>query len=290
MRTAGNYVVITPVRDEERHIEKTILSMAAQTMPPLRHIVVNDGSHDRTGEIIDAYARRFPWLTALHRQDRGYRNSAGGEIDAFYFGFRSLGAAPWEYIVKLDGDLSFDADYFERMIALFSADLRLGMASGVIYNLINGSLQLEHTPRFHVRGAAKMYRRACWEAMNGMYAMNGWDTLDDVKANMLGWRTGNFPDLRIVHYRPTGQAVGMWKNAIKNGQGSYIAGYHPLYMLVKCVKRIVRHPIVVESVGLLYGFIGSYIAKPPRVDDKKLIAYLRRQQLNRLLFRQTIWK
>ena len=290
MSGSGSYVVISPARDEEENIEKTIRSVVGQSIPPAAFIIVDDGSRDATGAIIDAYARRYAWMTALHRPDRGYRNSAGGEIDAFYFGYKQLPITDWKFIVKLDGDMSFESDYFARCLDYFDADPLLGMGSGVIYNLVNGALELERTPRFHVRGCAKMYRRACWEAIGGMYAFNGWDTLDEVKANMLGWKTRNFTSLKIIQHRPTGQAVGAWKNAVKNGAGSYISGYHPLYMLTKCLMRSWRKPFLIESAGLLYGFLKGYLTRTPRVEDRKLIGYLRKQQLNRLFFRPSIWK
>jgi biofilm PGA synthesis N-glycosyltransferase PgaC len=291
MEQKNKYIVITPVRDEERYIEKTILSVVAQTVPPAQYVIVNDGSHDKTGEIIDSYAQKYSWITALHRKDRGYRNSAGGEVDAFYTGYKTLTVQDWNFIVKLDGDLSFDPDYFEQCMEYFSAYSDLGMGSGVILNLNeNGGLQREHDPVFHVRGAAKMYRRECWEALKGMYAINGWDTLDEVKANMLGWKTRSFKNLNITQYRTTGMAVGAWKNAIKNGVGSWVSGYHPLYLASKCVKRLFNKPYFVESVGMLYGFLQGYFGKIPRVEDKNLIHYLRQQQLKRLFLRPTIWK
>jgi hypothetical protein len=126
--------------------------------------------------------------------------------------------------------------------------------------------------------------------MKGMYAINGWDTLDEVKANMLGWKTHNFPDLKIIQHRTTGMEVGIWKNAIKNGVGAYIAGYHPVYLASKCLKRALRRPLFVESAGILYGFCKAYAKRMKRVEDQTLIRYLRRQQMNRLFLRPTIWK
>jgi poly-beta-1,6-N-acetyl-D-glucosamine synthase len=290
MPLRNKYVLISPVRDEDRFIEKTILSVIAQTVLPVRYVIVDDGSHDRTGEIIDSFAAKYPWITALHRTDRGFRNSAGGEVQAFYTGFATLVETEWDFVVKLDGDLSFDPDYFEKCLARFDADPKLGMGSGVIYNLENGKLTLERTPMFHVRGAAKMYRKECWNELKGMYAINGWDTLDEVKANMLGWETKNFADLKIVQHRATGMEVGIWKNAIKNGIGAYVAGYHPLYMVSKCLKRALHRPFFIESAGLLFGFCKGYLSGMRRVEDEKLIHYLRRQQMNRLFLRPTIWK
>ena len=42
------YVVISPVKDEERHVEHTLRSMAQQTVKPVRWIIVDDGSRDQT--------------------------------------------------------------------------------------------------------------------------------------------------------------------------------------------------------------------------------------------------
>jgi glycosyltransferase involved in cell wall biosynthesis len=51
------YVVITPVRDEEVFLEATIESMVHRTILPLEWIIVDDGSKDNTGKIIDEFAQ-----------------------------------------------------------------------------------------------------------------------------------------------------------------------------------------------------------------------------------------
>ena len=284
------YVIISPVRDEEKYIAKTISSVVLQNVLPLRYIIVDDGSRDGTGAIIDDFAKRYSWITAIHRKDRGFRNSAGGEVDAFYDGFQLIENDPWDFVVKLDGDLSFEPDYFEKCFSFFDAAPTLGIGSGEIVNLDKGRLFAENDPDFHVRGAAKMYKRECWDALGGMYPINGWDTLDEVKANMLGWKTRCFSSLKIIQHRPTGKAVGSWKNAVKNGLGAHVAGYHPLYMAAKCIKRLFEKPYIVESVGLMFGFVKGAVTGLARVDDGELIRYLRCQQLRRLFLLPTIWK
>ena len=51
------YVLITPAHNEERFIPKTLESMVAQTLLPERWIIVDDGSTDRTAEILRSYAQ-----------------------------------------------------------------------------------------------------------------------------------------------------------------------------------------------------------------------------------------
>lgn len=287
---SSKYVVITPVRDEEAHLRFTIESMIAQSIPPVEWVIVNDGSTDDTGRIIDEFGVRFPWIRAVHRANRGFRKSGGGVVEAFNDGYRALSSEDWDFIVKFDGDLSFGPEYFQKCLAHFEADFTLGVGGGSIYHIIHREEILESCPMFHVRGATKIYRKACWDAIGGFWPAPGWDTLDEIKANRLGWTTQHFPELRLIHHRQTGSAEGLWRGLVKNGRANYVCGYHPLFMLSKCVRRLVMKPYVVGSIGLLYGFVTGYLKRIPQVDDADTISYLRAQQLARMTGGQTIWR
>ncbi len=302
LRKPPRYVVVSPVRDEAQYLRHTIGSMLQQTIRPAEWIVVNDGSSDGTAEIAARLASEVDWISAVHRPDRtessrfrtsadrGARAREAKEIEAFYEGFERITATDWDFLVKLDGDVGFEPDYFEKCFAAFDADPKLGIAGGLICNLVNGELHLELVPGFHVRGATKIYRRDCWRDIGGVVRGAGWDTLDEVKANMLGWSTRSLSELRVVHYRLTGSANGAWRNAVKNGVWSYVSGYHPLYMAARCARRVAKKPYVVGAIAMLYGFVQGYIHDIQRVDDKRLIRYLREQQLRRLLCRASIWR
>jgi biofilm PGA synthesis N-glycosyltransferase PgaC len=285
------YVIITPVRDEEAHLRATIQSVASQTVVPEEWVIVDDGSTDRTWAILEECAGEFPWIRPVHRADRGFRKSGGGVVEAFNAGYSILACGDWDFIVKLDGDLTFEPDYFEKCFAYFDRESALGVGGGVIYNLMeDGTKKLEGGPAFHVRGATKIYRRACWLGIGGFWPAPGWDTLDEVKANMLGWTTKSFPDLGLLHHRQTGAADGRWRNLVKNGASDYICGYHPLFMLVKCTWRLLQRPYLMGSIGLAYGFLSSSLKGVPQVDDAELIKYLRREQLARLRGSRTVWQ
>lgn len=283
------YIIITPVRNEEQYIEKTFQSVIQQTIKPTEWIIVNDGSTDNTRKIIDSFAQHHSWIQIVHREDRGFRKAGGGVMEAFYDGYNSIKSMNWDYIVKLDGDLSFNDDYFEKCFSKFDRDSKLGIGGGMVVHEIDGKLVIDETPLFHVRGATKIYRKACWDAIGKLIQAPGWDTLDEIKANMLGWKTLSFQDINLVHHRFTGQAYGTWKNWVKNGTANYISGYHPLFMSIKCLKRIFQKPYVLGSVGLFYGFVKGYVKKIPQVEDTELINYIRQQQLRKLTFRKSIW-
>jgi glycosyltransferase involved in cell wall biosynthesis len=284
------YVVISPVRDEEAHLTFTINSMIAQTSRPSEWVIVNDGSTDGTAAIIDKYAAQYPWIRAVHRPNRGFRKAGGGVVEAFNDGLKALSTSAWDFIVKMDGDLTFESTYFENCFDTFQREPKLGIGGGVICYIENGAKRFEPCPEFHVRGATKIYRRDCWDAIGGFWPAPGWDTMDEVKANMLGWGTRSFPELHLVHHRYTGTADGIWAGLVKNGRANYVCGYHPLFMLAKCCVRLRKRPFIIGSLALLYGFVSGYLKQIPQVDDLKTIGFLRRQQLGRLWGRETIWR
>ena len=288
----SRYVVVTPVRNEEKFLPLTIESMKEQTIRPAKWVIVDDGSTDRTAEITKAAAESTPWIEVITRADRGFRKAGGGVIEAFYEGYPQVESESWDYLVKLDGDLSFESDYFERCFNKFASDPKLGVAGGTICSVTaNGkSPESKIDPRFHVRGATKIYRAECWQQIGGLLQVAGWDALDEIKANMLGWTSNTFSDIQIVHHRPAGAAYGRWNDHVKGGLANYIAGYHPLFMVLKCVRRMWHKPYLFGGTALLFGFCKGYINRVPQVEDRALINYLRQQQMGLLLCRKSLWR
>jgi glycosyltransferase involved in cell wall biosynthesis len=303
--TTPCYVIVSPVRDEAEFLDETIRCVVSQTVRPARYILVDDGSSDDTLKIIERWAAEFPWIVPIHRPnssrqavakegdkklDRGKRAREAKEIIAFYDGYARLDETDWQFLCKLDGDVGFDPDYFEQCFREFENDPKLGVGGGDICHLQDGRPVVEVNPCFHVRGATKIYRRECWDEIGGVTRGAGWDTLDELKANMLGWKTRSFDHLQMIHYRFTGAANGKWQNAVKKGEWNYISGYHPLFMTVKVLRNLFKPPFGKGAVGLLYGYLLASFTRVARINDPQLIGYIQDQQLRRLFFRETIWR
>jgi glycosyltransferase involved in cell wall biosynthesis len=287
------YVIVTPVRDEAAHLAVTADSLVAQTITPAQWVVVDDGSTDGTGDIARRSAAQHPWVTVVERADRGFRAPGGGVMEAFHDGFAAVTVTDWDFLVKLDGDVLLEPDYFEQCLARFDANPRLGIGGGAFHNPVGaGSDEYaeERTPVFHVRGATKIYRRACWDAIGGLIRTTGWDTYDEVKANRLGWETYTFRDLVVRQQRTTGGVAGPWQNAVKNGKAAHIVGYDPVFMLARAARSLARPHGLKIGAGLLRGYFGAVFERAPRVDDPETIRYIRREQRNRLLGRESIWR
>ena len=118
--TSIKYIIISPVRNEEKNIEYTIQSVLSQTIKPAKWIIVDDGSSDKTPDIIKKYLPINEWMSLIQLADRGYYDlMGGGEIKAFYKGYEKICDEDFDFLVKLDGDISFDKNYFEDLYKEF---------------------------------------------------------------------------------------------------------------------------------------------------------------------------
>src|SRR5438477_11902778 len=95
------YVLITPAHNEEAFIRKTLDSVVAQTVLPERWVIVDDGSTDRTAEIVESYKKRYPWVELIRRPRRLDRNFAG-KVRAFNTGFERAASLPFEVLGNAD--------------------------------------------------------------------------------------------------------------------------------------------------------------------------------------------
>lgn len=278
------YVVISPVRNEEDYIQLTLDSVISQTIKPIKWIIVDDGSQDKTAQIAQRYLNKFSWIYLLTLSNRGFRQRGEGVINAFNAGF-ALVNFKFDFIAKLDGDVSFQHDYFERLFDYFKSNPALGIAGGGIYIKEKNSWVLERVPSDHVRGATKVYRRKCFEDIKGLQPVGGWDSIDEIKAQMKGWETRSFEDLIVFHHRPLGQADGKLSTMVKSGVSSYVRGYHPLAMLFRgAVRAIKDRPILLSGLAMWWGYLKSWLINSPQFDDPELVAYYRKKTLRRLAF------
>ena len=290
MNNVYNYVIISPVRNEEEFIIHTLESVCNQSIRPIEWIIVDDGSTDSTPEIILEFIKTHSWIKYLRRNDRGYPEPGRGIIEAFYYGFENLSSSHFDFIVKLDGDLSFKCHYFETIFSRFKDNPRLGIASGICFILKNGHLVEEKHPRFHTRGPTKIYRKECFDQIGGLIKHLGWDTLDEIKANYLGWQTSSFEDLHLTHFKPTGFNTGSFRWAVKLGSSNYYTGYHPLFMVAKALYRLPQKPFVLGSVAILFGYYRNLIARKKTIVSPDLRHFLRREQIKRLVGLKSLWR
>lgn len=277
------YVLVTPVRNEEKFITRTLDSMVAQTLLPERWIIVDDSSTDRTAEVVSKYASRHSWIE-LVRHPSGPNRSFAAKVHAFNYGFERIRALSFDIVGNLDGDLSFEPDYLEFLMRKFADDPALGVAGTPFtedggYDTARDSFEGEN----HVAGGCQLFRRQCFEEVGG-YIPNpagGIDWIAVTTARMKGWKTKSFPEKRFHHYRTLGTAgkSGM-AASFSYGKKDYYLGSSPVWQLFRVAYRSIKQPQ--EGVGLLAGYCWAAIRRVKRPVTADLIRFHRREQSQKL--------
>ena len=278
-----NYVLITPAHNEEAFIERTLASMVAQTRFPERWVIVDDGSADRTAQIVEGYASRYQWIE-LFRMPQRINRSFAGKVHAFNAGLERARSLKFDVIGNLDADLSFEPDYLEFLIGKFAEDPRLGVAGTPFteddgYDTARDSFEGEN----HVAGGCQLFRRQCFEGVGG-YIPNrggGIDWIAVTTARMKGWKTRSFPEKRFHHYRSLGTAgKSNWAASFSYGEKDYYLGGSPVWQLFRVAYRATKQPI--EGFALLSGYCWAAIRRIERPVSRELLRFHRREQMKRL--------
>ena len=283
MSTEKRYVVVSPCRDEAKHIRRTLDSVGAQTVPPALWVVVDDGSTDGTAAILAEYAGKLPYLTVVRRADRGHRSVGPGVIEAFYAGLTAVDLGSFEYLCKLDLDLDLPPRYFELLIARMEANPRLGTVSGKPYFMHPRSRSLvpEVSGDEMSVGMTKFYRTTCFRDIGGFVREVMWDGIDCHRCRQRGWLAESLDDdgLRFLHLRPQGSSQkGIWTGRVRSGYGQYFMGSSPLYVVASAVSRLAQHPVLCGSIANMWGYFLSAARRLPRYGDPEFRRFLRRYQ------------
>jgi biofilm PGA synthesis N-glycosyltransferase PgaC len=285
MTNLPKYVVVTPARNEAQFIELTLKSMAAQTVPPVKWVVVSDGSTDGTDELVKKYAAQYPWIELLRMPERKERNFAG-KVHAFNAGYARIKELPYDAIVSLDGDLSFDPEYFTYLLDKLATDPTIGLVGTPFQEASNQAIyDYRYVSIEHVSGACQMFRRECFEQIGGYVPIKGGgiDHVAVISARMKGWKTRTFTDKVSLHHRTMGTAERSPLMAgFKTGGRDYALGGHPLWEIFRTFYQMSKKPYVLGGAVLGAGYLWAVIKREERPISKELMAFRRREQMARL--------
>ncbi len=279
---AQRYLLITPCRDEADVIQDTIDTVAEQTIPPAKWVIVDDGSSDGTPAILAAACEKYPFIEIVRREDRGERAVGPGVIDAFYAGLETVELSDYDYLCKLDGDLRLPPRYFEIVMGKFSDDPYLGSFSGKIYTLHKGALFNERLGDETAVGAAKFFRITCFEDIGGFVRQLSWDGIDGHMCRMKGWITysEDDPDIRLIHLRMMGSTeTSLWAGRMRWGKGKYFMGSALYYVLAVAFYRMFTKPYIVGGVGIFLGYMRAMMAGDTRLENPDYLRHFHRYEL-----------
>ncbi len=280
------YVLITPARNEEAFIEKTIRSVVSQSVLPARWVIVSDGSTDRTDEIVKRYLPENPWMQLVRMPERRDRHF-GGKVQCFNAGYEKLGDLDYDVIGNLDADISFESGYFEFLLDRFAENPKLGVAGTRYVEKDHDSVEDTFAGESYVNGPAQIFRRRCFEEIGGYVPSRrgGIDVIAVTAARMKGWETRAFREKYYYNHRPSGTAESnRLKSSFKNGVKDYILGGHPLWELFRIAYRLGKKPYLVMGIGLMSGYLWAFATRVPRPVSSELMRFHRREQMEKLRY------
>src|SRR5713101_4513507 len=258
--------------------------MVAQTVPPLRWVIVSDGSTDGTDEIVKKCASDHPWIELARMPERWERDFAG-KVHAFNAGYARVRDLDYEVIVSLDADISFDEDYFSLLLGKLSADPTLGLVGTPFQEVSGETYDYRFVSIEHVSGACQVFRRECFEAIGGYLPVKGGsiDHIAVITARMKGWKTRTFTEKVCLHHRGIGTAErGTLMVRFRTGAQDYALGGHPLWELFRTVYQMTKRPFGIGGLMLVVGYVWALVRREEKPISREMVAFRRREQMRRL--------
>lgn len=282
--SSSRYVLITPARNEEKFIEETIISVIQQSVLPVKWVIVDDGSTDRTAEIVSRYLGLHPWMEMIQMPKRRERNFAG-KAHAFEAAYGTIRDLQYDLIGNLDADVSFEKDYFAFLLSKFSEDETLGVAGTIFKEEGYSSESDSFEGHRHVSGQCQLFRKHCWEDIGGYtpHRAGGIDWIAVTTARMKGWKTESFREKWFFHHRHLGTAErGMVASLFSYGEKDYYLGGHPVWELFRVAYRIIKKPYLIGGLALGLGYCSALLRRTPRPVSRELMTFHRKEQMLKL--------
>ncbi len=271
------YILITPVKNEEKNLPNLVKSITNQTIIPSLWVIIDDGSADDTPSIIKAALEKFDWIKNIKldesERDLGLHLSfvikTGFDFAIEYCMKKEIRC---DYLGNVDGDMILEHTFFERLIAEFESDSLLGVASGGTQYIKDDRVISANVQENEPSGGDMLIRRKCFEECNGILLTYVWDSALKVKARLRGWKTRRFEKIIATETRDVMSVGGYWKWYLHHGQAAYVLNYNLFHMLIKTIMYLFKYPYY-TGFAFFLGFLSSRLQGKEQIDDEEIKKY-----------------
>jgi len=270
------YILVTPIKNEEKNLPNLIQSVIKQTVKPVLWVIVDDGSTDNSPEIINEAKEKYGWIQSI-RLNEGVRDSWLHLADVlkkgfdFCFEYCKNNGINFDYLGTVDGDIILEDLYYEKLFKKFEENQKLGIASGRTWTVDGDQMMYMKGDE---PGGVKLCRRECFEDCGGIPLSYSWDSVLNTKAKLKGWESRRFDDIRQFSVRLICSAEGLWKGYKEHGKSSYYLGFNFIHVLAKGLKLSFEKPYYI-GIAYLYGYFESWMLRKRQIDDKEIKNYYR---------------
>ncbi|MCD0457313.1 glycosyltransferase family 2 protein [Chryseobacterium sp. LC2016-27] len=247
------FLIIIPAHNEENNLPFTLDSLQQQSFKDFKVVVVNDGSTDKTSEVIKKYTDQDSRFETINLE-KSLHQPGSKVVAAFKNGLQIQDLNQFDIICKFDSDIILSENYLQTVADSFVKNPDHGLVGGLLYIEKNGEWVYEgNSNKHHVRGPMKAYRKECFLQMGGLRETLGWDNIDAILLQNLGWKEVVLPDLHVKLIKVKGADYTI-KPADYYGRYFYFLGLNRFLTYVAAAKEAAK----IKSLSFLFQIIGSY--------------------------------
>ncbi|WP_027387695.1 glycosyltransferase [Chryseobacterium gregarium] len=247
------FLIIIPAHNEEMHLPLTLDSLQQQTYSDFKVVAVNDGSTDKTADIIKKYTDQDSRFGTVNLQKSAHQPGSK-VVSAFKNGLNTQNMDEFDIICKFDADIILPGNYLNTIAEAFKSHPDYGLVGGLLYVEKDGSWIYEgNSNKYHVRGPLKAYRRESYIRMEGIRETLGWDNIDSILLQNLGWKEVVLPELHVKLIKVKGADYTI-KPAKYYGKYFYFLGLNRFLAYIASFKEATKS----RSAKFFFSIIRAY--------------------------------
>lgn len=273
------YILVTAVKNEEENLYNLIKSVAEQMIKPVLWVIADDGSTDKTPEIIKEAKAKYEWIQSIRLnsevkiRDIGlHLTSVMMKVTEFAIGYCERNEIKYSCVGNIDGDVIIEPKFFEKLIIEFEKDDKLGIAgSGTQYIEGDEIIQPEGGAE-EPSGGDMLIRRECFEDGGGIQLSCCWDSVLKAKARLRGWNVKRFEYVKATETRVPG-SENYWERGIHSGESAYYLNINPMHAWFKGIKFLCKKSPHYFAIAYFVGYLNSLIKRKEQIDDNEIKEY-----------------
>lgn len=247
------FLIIIPAHNEESNLPFTLDSLLRQSYRDFKTVVVNDGSTDNTPAVIRKYTDKDSRLTSVTLEKSAHQPGSK-VVHAFKNGLQTQNMDDFDIICKFDADIILPENYLKTLKKAFEKNADYGLVGGLLYVEKGvGWVYEGNSNRHHVRGPVKAYRKDSFLQMKGIRETLGWDNIDAVLLENLGWKEVVLPELHVRLIKIKGADYTM-RPAEYYGRYFYFLGLNRCLSYIAAAKEAFK----AKSASFFFSMVKSY--------------------------------
>jgi glycosyltransferase involved in cell wall biosynthesis len=289
-----NYILIVPIKDEEKNLSLLENSIINQTIKPIHCVLVDSGSTDNSLELLKNIFGKYRWISIIQQKkffEKGYGHlnfaQAINEGYALVKKRSEENDFKYEFVGKTDATPLLAENYFECLQGALLEDNSIAFVCGLqeIHNEKKEVITIN--PQFNFYETAindiRLYRKSFFELIGGYPLTPSPDTVLYIKAINRGWNVKRVTSTKFIKYRPDATKIGTWEGYKLRGKMRYNLGYRPIFFAVSSFENSFRLPPHYQFLPLLEGYFLSFFKREKRIDDQEILKYFGTTRMKELL-------